>query len=117
MRLAVAPTTWLDRRDEHDQGAEMPVAVVQDWAEGGNDTTRYDAIHERVMASGTPDGFRMHAAGATPDGGFRIFEVWQSQDHFDRFMEERLMPILREIGAGGDPPNVTSYELREYIAT
>lgn len=95
----------------------MPVAVVQDWAEGGNDTTRYDAIHERVMASGTPDGFRMHAAGATPDGGFRIFEVWESQDHFDRFVEERLMPILREIGAGGDPPNVTSYELHEYIAT
>jgi hypothetical protein len=59
----------------------------------------------------------MHAAGATPDGGFRIFEVWESQDHFDRFVEERLMPILREIFAGGDPPNITSYELREYIAT
>jgi hypothetical protein len=73
MRLAVAPPTWLDRQDEHDQGGEMPVAVVQDWAEGGNDTSGYDAIHERVMASGTPDGFRMHAAGATPDGGFRIF--------------------------------------------
>jgi hypothetical protein len=94
----------------------MPVAVVQDWAEGGNDTTSYDAIHERVMASGTPDGFRMHAAGATPEGGFRIFEVWESQGHFDRFMEKRLMPILREIGAGGNPPNVTSYELHEYIA-
>jgi hypothetical protein len=115
MRLAVA--TWLDRRDEHDRGGEMPVAVVQHWAEGGNDTTSYDAIHERVMASGTPDGFCMHAAGATPDGGFRIFEVWESQDHFDRFVEERLMPILREIGAGGDPPNLTSYELHEYIAT
>jgi hypothetical protein len=99
------------------KGDEMPVAVVQDWVEGGNDTKGYDAIHERVMASGTPDGFRMHAAGATPDGGFRIFEVWESQDHFDRFAEERLMPILREIGAGGDPPTLTSYELHEYIAT
>jgi len=95
----------------------MPIAVVQDWAEGGNDTTTYDAIHDRVMASGTPDGFRMHAAGATPDGGFRIFEVWESQDHFDRFTEERLMPILRDIGAGSDPPKLTTYELHEYIAT
>lgn len=95
----------------------MPVAVVHEWAEGGNDTAGYDAIHERVMASGTPDGFRMHAAGATPDGGFRIFEVWDSQGDFDRFAEERLMPILREIGADGNPPSVTSYELHEYIVT
>ena len=95
----------------------MPVAVVQDWAKGGSDTTGYDAIHERVMASGTPDGCRMHAAGATPDGGFRIFEVWESRGHFDRFAEERLMPIVREIGGGGDSPTLTSYELREYIVT
>jgi quinol monooxygenase YgiN len=94
----------------------MPVAVVQDWAEGGADTTNYDALHERVMAGGTPEGFRMHAAGATPGGGFRIFEVWESQDHFDRFMEERLTPILREIGAGdAQPPNITSYSLHEYV--
>ena len=94
----------------------MPVAVVQDWAEGGSDTSGYDAIHERIMASGTPDGCRMHAAGATPDGGFRIFEVWDSQEQFDRFAQERLMPIVQEIGAGADPPDVTSYELHEYIA-
>jgi hypothetical protein len=117
MSLAIEPPTWLDRRDEYDERGEMPVAVVQDWAEGGDDTTGYDAVHERVMASGTPDGFRMHAAGATPDGGFRIFEVWESQEHFDRFVEERLMPILREINAGGNPPNLTSYELHEYIVT
>jgi hypothetical protein len=95
----------------------MPVAVVQDWADGGADTTNYDALHERVMAMGTPDGFRMHAAGATPDGGFRIFEVWESQDHFDRFTQERLMPLLREVGGGANPPNVTSYPLHEYVTT
>ena len=95
----------------------MSVAVVQEWAEGGADTTNYDALHERVMASGIPDGFRMHAAGATPDGGFRIFEVWESQDHFDRFVKERLMPLLGEIGGGDAPPNVTSYPLHEYFTT
>ena len=95
----------------------MPVAVVQDWAEGGDDTANYDAIHERVMASGNPDGCRMHAAGATPDGGFRVFEVWESQDHFDRFVKERLMPILGDIGVGDDPPEVTTYLLHEYVAT
>jgi hypothetical protein len=95
----------------------MPVAVVQDWAEGGDNTANYDAIHQRVMASNTPTGFRMHAAGATPDGGFRVFEVWESQEHFDRFVQERLMPILQEIGGGGDPPKMTSYALHEYLST
>src|SRR4051794_14378100 len=41
------------------------------------------------LASGTPDGYCMHAAGATPDGGFRIFEVWESRADFDRFAKER----------------------------
>jgi hypothetical protein len=95
----------------------MPVAVVQEWADGGTDTTNYDALHERVMALETPDGFRMHAAGATPDGGFRIFEVWESRDHFDRFVDEQLMPILREMGGGGNQPNVTSYSLHEYVVS
>src|SRR3954462_9573262 len=69
------PPAWLDRPRPHPLsiGGRMPVAVVQEWAEGGNDTTNYDAIHEKLMAADTmPDGFLVHTAGATPDGGFRV---------------------------------------------
>ena len=96
----------------------MPVAVVQEWAEGGNDTANYDAIHEKLMAADTmPDGFLVHTAGATPDGGFRVFEVWESGAHFQAFVEERLMPILKELGTQGPEPTVTTYELHEYVAS
>jgi hypothetical protein len=45
----------------------MPIAVVQEWAEGGSDTANYDRIHERLTAADSmPDGFLVHAAGATP---------------------------------------------------
>jgi hypothetical protein len=97
-------------------GGLMPVAVVQEWAEGGSDTTNYDAVHEKLMAADTmPDGFLVHAAGATPDGGFRVFEVWESAAQFQAFVEERLVSILKEIGLQGREPTVTTYELHEYV--
>ena len=94
----------------------MPVAVVQDWVAGGDDTSNYDALHERITASGPIEGFLVHTAGATPDGGFRIFEVWQSEEAFQRFVQERLMPLLQELGGGdAEPPKLTTYELRQFV--
>ena len=93
----------------------MPIAVVQECAEGGNDTSNYDAIHERVTAGDLPDGFLVHTAGATPDGGFRIFEVWESGEQFQRFVEERLTPIVKELGGEGPEPTTTTYELHGFM--
>ena len=98
----------------------MPVAVIQEWAEGGSETTNYDAINQRLRESeAAPEGFLMHAAGATPAGGFNIIEVWESREHFDRFVAEQLMPILRDLQVSGDEaaaPTVTTYELRNFVS-
>ena len=60
-----------------------------------------------------------HAAGALDDGGFRIFDVWESRGHFERFEKDRLMPAVMEVvaAAGGDatPPRRTIYELHGLI--
>lgn len=97
----------------------MPVAIVQDWVEEETDrsTTNYDAISERIMARDeVPKGLLVHAAGFT-GSGFRIFEVWESQEAFDRFAEDVLMPILQESRPTPDQqPRVTAYELHGYIA-
>src|SRR4051794_34690264 len=116
MRLAVEPPTWLDQRDEYDQRGEMAVAV----AGVGRGRQRHHGLRRDPRAGdGLGDPGRLSHACRGRDGRrrFRIFEVWESQDHFDRFAEERLMPILREVGADGDPPKLPSYELHEYIAT
>ena len=95
----------------------MPIAVVQEWAQGGDDTRNYDAIHQRLMADDAmPDGFLVHTAGATGDGGFRIFEVWESEAQYQRFVAERLMPVLRELGGGGEQPTTSTYGLHEFVA-
>ena len=68
----------------------------------------YDMISERLGAKDDPPkGLLMHSAGHT-GGGFRIFEVWETQADFDVFIVERLMPILRETtGSVSTPPQVT----------
>jgi hypothetical protein len=96
----------------------MAVAIVQDWIEPETErsTANYDAISERLRSQDEPPrGMLVHAAGFTGNG-FRIFEVWESQADFDRFVEERLRPLLDEIDPD-DPraPQTTSYELHNLV--
>jgi hypothetical protein len=47
------------------------------------------------------EGLLVHVAGQT-DKGFRVVDVWQSEDAFRRF-GEKLIPILKEVGIDGAP--------------
>jgi|SRR5437870_2229765 len=67
----------------------------------------YDRINETMFGtsdpppSDMPDGLIFHTAGATADG-WRIFDVWESRDHFDRFFEGRVVPALQQVaGSSG----------------
>ena len=43
-----------------------------------------------------PPGLLVHTAGAT-ENGWAVFEVWESQEAQERFMNERLAPALAEM--------------------
>jgi hypothetical protein len=95
----------------------MPVAVVQDWIKEDTDrsTTNYDVIHERLMQSGPIEAFLLHTAGFT-GRGFRVFEVWEPREQYDRFIEERLIPIIREIApSDAREPELAAYELHGFV--
>jgi hypothetical protein len=47
------------------------------------------------------EGLLVHAAGQGPNG-FRVVDVWESEQAFQRF-GEKLMPILKTIGVEGQP--------------
>ena len=47
------------------------------------------------------EGLLAHASGQGASG-FRVVDVWESEDAFRRF-GETLMPVLREIGVEGQP--------------
>ncbi len=46
-------------------------------------------------------GLLLHAAGQGANG-FRVVDVWESDDAFRRF-GEKLVPILKAVGVEGEP--------------
>ena len=57
------------------------------------------------------EGLLMHVAGESPQG-FRVVDVWQSEDACNRF-GETLRPILQEVG-DEDQPEI--YEAHTFVS-
>ncbi len=60
------------------------------------------------LGTEVPKGLISHLAVELPGGGLRYIDVWQSEDDWDRFAEERLHPVvhrlLREVFGDQLPP-------------
>lgn len=99
----------------------MAVAFVQEFDVGDDRTTaNYDAIKQGLNPEvDKPAGLIVHTAGFTADGVFRIFDVWESEEDWNRFYDDRLMPIVERVmseGPGGPPPaREYTYELHDVV--
>ena len=62
-----------------------------------------------------PAGVIFHTAGFTGTGLFRIFDVWESEDAWQRFRDERLMPAVQAVAQGAPPPVEYTYELHDFV--
>jgi hypothetical protein len=101
----------------------MAVALIQEFKLQGDDrtTTNYDAVQERLNArENPPEGGIFHTAGFDEEAGvFRIFDVWETREQGERFINERLMPIIQELGSGGGdlrpPDREFWYELHDVM--
>jgi hypothetical protein len=96
----------------------MAVAIVMEMP--GFGTEVYDAVNEKMNVNDDPPaGLICHTAGHTADGTWRIFDVWESQEAYDRFSDERLGPAINEVTQGQAPagePRQDSYELHNVIS-
>jgi hypothetical protein len=64
---------------------------------------QYDQVVETLQRDGkTAQGRLFHLAGPM-EGGWRVLEVWESQEAWDKFLRETLGPLLQ--GAGAPPPH------------
>jgi hypothetical protein len=71
----------------------------------------YRQLTEKMFGGSTmrpeqsPEGLIIHSAGQS-DQGWYIYDIWESQEHFQRFVEEKLRPAMESLGtaAGGAPP-------------
>jgi hypothetical protein len=77
----------------------MAVVVVNE-IEGGNQDF-YDQVNPKVMPDKTlPDGCQLHIAGPT-ENGWRVITVWESDEQFQQFRNEKLIPAMQEVGSEG----------------
>jgi heme-degrading monooxygenase HmoA len=93
----------------------MPVGLLQEF-----DATAemYEAVSKKMdIENNPPDGMIFHTAGQAEDGKWRIFDVWESREAFERFRKERLeaavTQVAREAGMGDSPPPLARDEIYE----
>jgi hypothetical protein len=67
---------------------------------------QYDAASQQlgIDESNMPDGGVFHVAGPSPSGGWRVVEVWESEEQARKFDEETLLPLLEQVGVDRPEP-------------
>ncbi|GGT53726.1 hypothetical protein [Streptomyces purpureus] len=92
----------------------MAIAMLVDNPHGSQEI--YDKVREQLGMQEKPAGGIFHAAGPSPTGGWRVIEIWESEDDAKRFIAERLAPALQAAGASGPPPTPQFWPIHSYMA-
>jgi hypothetical protein len=77
----------------------------------------YEAVNAKAgVDENPPDGLLIHTAGEV-DGQWQIVDVWESEEHAQRFDEGRLAPAIEAVvgSVAAGPPPRTVYELHRVI--
>ena len=92
----------------------MAVVVVNEME--GADQSLYDEVNPRVMPDGQlPEGCQAHIAGPY-EGGWRVITVWDSEEQFQAFRNETLVPAIQAAGRGDViAPKITTNPVHRII--
>jgi hypothetical protein len=103
----------------------VAIAYLQEFKiqDGDTSTANYDAIVAALNLQDAPGGLLIHTAGFDLDAGlFRIFDVWETREQGEKFIAERLNPIIEPMAIAAaqsadgnfDPPTREAwYELHD----
>jgi hypothetical protein len=60
--------------------------------------SEYRAVLDRMGVEARPEpGIYLHVTAQT-EFGYRIIEIWDSQDGFEEFAQRRMVPALEQLG-------------------
>jgi hypothetical protein len=71
----------------------MPWVQIQKAAQASWDD--YQRV-QQALGDQVPDGLIYHAAGEQENGRWESVSIWESEEAFNRFRDERIMPAVRE---------------------
>ena len=87
----------------------MAIMLLYRW--DGVTPEQYDAVRARVGWLDNPHpGGRIHTA-AFSDTGLHITDVWESVEDFQAFANDRLMPVIQQLGLQGEHPSEKALDL------
>ena len=90
----------------------MTVAMMMDNPAGSQEL--YAALRAELQFQG-PLGGAVHIAGPSPNGGWRVIEIFESSEAASRFLTERFAPALAAVGYTGDPPQPQFWPVHTYL--
>jgi len=91
----------------------MAVVYIQEFEIGDRSTTNYDFVADKIGA-GPFDGLIAHTAGFDDeDGVFRILDVWETREQAERFLAERLQPLVEQGPAAFPNPDTFTPPTRD----
>lgn len=90
----------------------MAVVMMVDNPEGSQEV--YDRIRAHLGLD-APAGGIFHVAGPSPTGGFRVIELWESEEEARRFLRERFAPALQAIGVSGPQPQIEFWPVHKIM--
>jgi hypothetical protein len=91
------------------------MAVAYEMRFQGATTGQYDQVIEKMgLTPGgpTPPGAIFHWVAKTDDG-LLVVDVWESEQAFDEFAREQIIPFTQEVGLGA--PGVTKHTVHSYL--
>ena len=79
----------------------MSVAMLIDNPIGTRES--YVALRDAMNVDG-PIGGALHLAGPSPNGGWRVIEIFDSVEDASSFLKDRFQPALASLGLDGPAP-------------
>ena len=92
----------------------MAVAVQLDFE--GATLAQYDEVCKKMGLTPKgpgPAGAISHFATLT-DSGFRVVDVWETREQFEKFAQEKIGPLSAEAGITS-PPAMQFFEVHNYF--
>lgn len=89
----------------------MAIAFLMEFP--GVTLAQYDAVVAETNPTGEVASGGVFHVGGPHDGGFRIVDVWESQEAFETFLRERLQAALVKHGVA--PPRVETWSVHNML--
>ena len=89
----------------------MAIAMLVDNPEGAQEL--YDRLRKQLDLEGSAGGI-LRIAGPSPNGGWRVIEVFESEEDAGRLLKERFGPALEALGFAGPRPQPQFWPVHNY---